>query len=314
MSITIGYPVDVEALGARIWLGPVGFAHFQYCETFTYDLINRKEIKLFSDLFYDDEDFVPLINESLTQNIAVYYTNDGDYEPIKGVDFSGLLGNDIEKFTISSVYFDENSPYFQVPVMFTYESQKMMDSSMVWQYREMSHLFTDEVIENRFKKYTAYKYEYGIEKIGENEYYTILSSRFYSDDYVKKMHDAFVYMQDTYRELCAKDYHHDLKIYSCDGYYEVSRYYYEVPIDVPVMYFDSETFEQLSLDYFTTDDFAEFMSSEYGYEINCNNIFLFFTYSSWKYENSCILQLFNYSDLSERWYYTEYVVPKEYFQ
>ena len=145
MSILIGYPINMMELGYDDGFGFGGFEFYQYCETLCYDLIEGKQIEKFSDLFYQDEEFVPIINNALSNNMSLFCLDNEKMVEFLGVDFSGLLGSEQNKFTLNSIYFNEDSPYFQIPVLYTFNDELMMDSCVVYQYRSMNDVFIDEL-------------------------------------------------------------------------------------------------------------------------------------------------------------------------
>jgi len=79
---------------------------YRQTKSFTYDIVEKKKISKFSDLFFKDSDFVPLINKSVSYRI----TNSGKwYEPLN--DFIGIAG-EIDEFGVDLIHSQKNNPYY----------------------------------------------------------------------------------------------------------------------------------------------------------------------------------------------------------
>ena len=308
MSITIGYPFDLEEHDVVTWFGTDGFMHYQYCQTVTYDLVNKREITEFSDLFYEGIDFVNILNNALADNIAAYYS-DGqmrDYEKFLGVDFSGILGEP-DKFTISSIFFDENTPYFRVPVMFSYTQYSMKDSSVVWKYQDMTELFKEAV---DVWDSTETDYEFGVMQIDGRKYYVPIATRFRTSQELEELKEHYVEMQDLYLDKFYPDYPGALDIVLRGDYYDVGIWEPEYPCTYPEIRFDAMTFKPISLHEKLEEGWEEYIISNYpensGYVSNGN--YDEFGYIISYYENE--IQLFFSNSLN----YEIFDLPSEYFK
>lgn len=243
MSITIGYPIDIERLSELISIYPDGFVHYWYCETVCYDLINATEITDLTDLFYQGVDVDQLLNNSLTKNITGYYGADNvtGLTAFLGVDFAGLLGLQ-EKFDLTSLWFPESSPYFSLPVMFQFKDYSIMDSNIVYAYRNMDNVFTDIV-----KSYDrdVNEYEYGLCQMNGFTYYMVLDSRFHSNEEVEKRNALYIDMQD-----CARPYFDNINNYFhiTESENSFSLTTCSVSIEDGYVHFRKDNHEMISLD------------------------------------------------------------------
>ncbi|MBQ8327477.1 MAG: substrate-binding domain-containing protein [Lachnospiraceae bacterium] len=264
MSILIGYPINMMELGYDDGFGFAGFDFYQYCETLCYDLIEGKQIEKFSDLFYQDEEFVPIINNALSNNMSLFCLDNEKMVEFLGVDFSGLLGSEQNKFTLNSIYFNEDSPYFQIPVLYTFNDELMMDSCVVYQYRSMNDVFIDELSdilgEGRYEEY-----EYYIEHIGENSYTSVLDSRFHTKDEVNERRNAYIHVQDEYRRIFDANNHGWFYVYEEEDCYRVVAFF-ESPYDEPILYVHKETLQPFTIDDFLIDGWKEYLIETYADE------------------------------------------------
>ena len=262
MSILIGYPINMMELGYDDGFGFGGFEFYQYCETLCYDLIEGKQIEKFSDLFYQDEEFVPIINNALSNNMSLFCLDNEKMVEFLGVDFSGLLGSEQNKFTLNSIYFNEDSPYFQIPVLYTFNDELMMDSCVVYQYRSMNDVFIDELSdilgEGRYEEY-----EYYIEHIGENSYTSVLDSRFHTKDEVNERRNAYIHVQDEYRRIFDATNHGWFYVYEEEDCYRVVAFF-ESPYDEPILYVHKETLQPFTIDDFLIDGWKEYLIETYA--------------------------------------------------
>jgi len=76
--------------------------------SFTYDLIENKRITKYSDLFFKDSDFVPLLNRSVSYIMS--NAEFGSYIPDN--DFIGIT-DETDAFSVKGITFSENYPYYK---------------------------------------------------------------------------------------------------------------------------------------------------------------------------------------------------------
>ena len=104
--------------------------------TFTFDMRDGTRLRNFSDLFYKNSKFVPVLNAAITDDI-----NDWEYVTRKA-DFTGLTGN-IEKFTVSNLYLPDENPYFPSEHEITFNSYRYHDDPS-------SYYLTDYMVTGSF--------------------------------------------------------------------------------------------------------------------------------------------------------------------
>ena len=262
LSILIGYPINLNELGYEDFYGHYSFGFYQYCETLCYDLIEGKQIEEFSDLFYQDEEFVPIINNALTNNMALFCSDNEKMVELLGVDFSGLLGEEQDKFTLSSIYFNEDNPYFQIPVLYSFEDESMMDNCIIYQYRNMDGIFVDE-LSDTLREGQYEEYEFYIEKIGENSYKSVLGSRFHTIEGVNDKRNAYIHVQDEYRRIFDMNNHSWFYVYEYDDCYKVVLFF-ESPYEEPILYVHKEALQPFTIDDFLKDGWKEYLIETYA--------------------------------------------------
>ncbi len=148
----------------------------------SYDLINKKKIEKFSDLFYKDSNFISLINKEIASEINLL---PADY--IR-TDFLGITGS-IDNFTISSLYFEDENPYLTKNFDLTYSSYYLPDYMITGEYYDMQTLFKNESLcsDVSYSQWNTITY-----KDNDGEYrQTIDGSRFHSDLEIEERKKAY---------------------------------------------------------------------------------------------------------------------------
>ncbi|MCM1299909.1 MAG: PstS family phosphate ABC transporter substrate-binding protein [Firmicutes bacterium] len=194
-SFTLGYKnEDIEMIN---YITEYYFDIYDHAVTLTYDLAEKKRIERFSDLFYKDADFVPLVNNGLAEMISQYLSQDMDI--IEKIDFAGLLGEP-KLFTISRVGFEADNPYFDCGPFLDfqdYDNRGILDLSPLSRYRDLKDIFTEDFINTPYSisEYTDAEWdrEYYVE---DGVYYTkYTGSRFHTDEEVEKENEAIYKVQ-----------------------------------------------------------------------------------------------------------------------
>lgn len=197
LSITVGNR------NPDIYLGMSSYDYnaYNYAITLNYDLIENKKIEHFSDLFYKDTDFLPLVNNGLSDMISHYFLPQTRAE--QKIDFMGILGEP-RLFTIDSVGFEADNPYFSCGVMLQYAdyafNDRIYDMSLVGEYRDMSGVFEENSkVEIENSRYPEWIMDYFEE---DGVYFAAYAdSRFHSDKEVALKNEALYMAQHI-----AKDY------------------------------------------------------------------------------------------------------------
>jgi ABC-type phosphate transport system substrate-binding protein len=119
--------------------GDLGEIDQYYGYAAVFDIVDKKKIENYSDLFYKDTDFMADVNNTISEKI----TGTSDYTPIK-CDFFGLCyGFD---FDLRNIYLKPDSAYFTKPHsfdVFTDENEK----SVVTECRDFRDYLTPEYAE-----------------------------------------------------------------------------------------------------------------------------------------------------------------------
>ncbi|MBR3022945.1 MAG: substrate-binding domain-containing protein [Oscillospiraceae bacterium] len=161
--------------------------------TLNYDLKEGKRINRFSDLFYDDTVFVPVLNDALYE-----YTQ--GWHLYKKTDFTGLTEN-FKDFTITSVILPEKNPYYGQSIQLNFDSL----------YQNYSYYLSDYMVTGEFYDmkdiidfkdldcdpdsiYECYRDEWNVIQVKDenNERYTKAEgSAFHTSDEIKEFRKAY---------------------------------------------------------------------------------------------------------------------------
>lgn len=241
LSIEIGYPSYLEP--PYDGPAPQYYEHFYVVKTAVFDLIGKEKIENFSDLFYKGVDFIPLINNILNEDILNYYET--MYGANIKTDFSGLLG-EVEDFSLEYLYFNMDNAYFYTPVQIYYLNEFIKDYSVVWEYRSMDGIFTDDYKLWEWVSEPEFGYNYGISvnknlkytteeyRDEKNKLYTrIAYSRFLSDEEISAINEELTEILDM---LHSQEYAY-LNHYNGQGYATLTPSIYE-----NIIYFDTDRF------------------------------------------------------------------------
>lgn len=167
---------------------PISYGYgssYNHAVTLNYDLFTGEKIENLSDLFYEGADYVPALNNEISDFIA------NDYIPATNtpqkIDFSGLLGEP-GVFTIDRIWLPQDNPYFyDSPYLLYTGDQSIYDLMVVGKYRDMSELFENGDI---------YDYEYSqweLDYFVENGLYIpyVISSRYHTDEEIKERSELY---------------------------------------------------------------------------------------------------------------------------
>jgi hypothetical protein len=151
-----------------------------------FDLKNKKQLTKFTDLFYKDSEFVPALNEAVSEGFSLWYET-------KKADFIGIVGEPTN-FTLSTVtlsndyYYDYRYTNDFLPFdMITSNCDKLIDYMPSEQFYDFSELMTEkyrEYVEIEDLPRESIRDELHRDFIVERY---IESSRFWDDEYITKM-------------------------------------------------------------------------------------------------------------------------------
>lgn len=218
-----------------------------------YDLVEQRRITELSDLFYEGEDFVPMLNNILADHAAMYTadTNIGQKS-----DFSGLLG-DVEVFTLSSVCLNDGNTYFHgMPKLSFSQNDPIKDSMVIWEYRDCTGVFDDEP-----SVYDAQEYVYGSYEEDGIYFNRIESSRFHTEEEIAELNAKLGRMSQE-----ALDYYKDLGINArrIDIFYNERFNLYEASLSrtelTQMVYFDGDTCKLLTPEELLCEDWLDYFS------------------------------------------------------
>ena len=215
LSIVIGYAYEMnDEYGIPI------NKSYDHAVTLNYDLFEQKKIEKFSDLFYNGEDILSLINEEL-----IYTVNSSSlFRNVQKKKFDGLTELP-ELFTIRDIIFDTDNPYLNVApaIRYTpYFNPKIYDHMITGKYRDMKNIIDDNLCECYDIDY--YEWDIKINEVKEDNitvyYEQITGSRLHTQEEINEYQN----MNDKLQHIAVK--------YYMDNY---------APEDLPDIFFKSDT-------------------------------------------------------------------------
>lgn len=241
------------------------FGGYSKAVSLVYDLIEQKRITDFSNLFYEGENYVPMLNNALAEG-AEMYTIDTTLE--QKSDFCGLLG-DVEVFSLSGVCLNEGNTYFVGTPLLSFENcDPIKDSMVVWEYRDVRGIFTEEPLIFNAPEYIYGNYE------EDGVYYTCVeSSRFHTDGEIAELNEKRSKMEhkaaEYYKSIGLNPYKMNVWYDERCGLYYNSYYQFEAS---DCVYFDGETCEMLTPEELLCEDWKDYFSED----VRDKNIRLFY--------------------------------------
>lgn len=266
MSFTLGYKnADIETVPISAYY----FDVYDHAVTLTYDLAEKKRIERFSDLFYKDADFVPLVNNGLSDMISHYFTQDTN--AVEKIDFAGILGEP-ELFTISQIGLQADNPYFDCGPMLDFFTSdlRVLDMSPLSKYYDMRELFTEDYVNSSSYSFSDWSDSEWEEELYEenNVIYTkYVGSRFHTDEEVQKENELIDKIQHMGEECLEKMEFGNIAdtkrvyFYKMKNYWRVTNEWQYLDNSV---YFDAETLERLSVEDVFGENWKKYVKDYYG--------------------------------------------------
>ena len=164
------------------------FTTDKYC-TLNYDLREGKRIYNFSDLFYDDTVFVPVLNDTLSD----YFDNRAATS--RKTDFTGLTSN-FEDFTVTSVILPEKNPYCGRSTELRFDDSYYLSDYMVTgEFYDMKDLLEFKNLDQHPDRiYTCFRDEWNITQVKDenNERHSkVEGSVFHTSDEIKEFQKVY---------------------------------------------------------------------------------------------------------------------------
>ncbi|MBD5114743.1 MAG: hypothetical protein HDT46_06005 [Ruminococcaceae bacterium] len=263
LSLVLGYfdhDVDYDPMYGEI-------DAYYHAETLNYDLFAGKKIERFSDLFYEGEDFMPEVNQSIenwiNQELLAYS------DPGQKLDFSGILGEP-RLFTINGIILEPDNLYFACAPLLCYSDANRQ--SIVTQYRDMTELITEKNIRRLYEyPYAEWETAYVIED--GDTYQRITGSAYHTDEEVKAEDEFWYELQhrawDSFR-TSDPDWHSTYTGISLD----TNENYYSVRLcsvaagERPRANFDADTLELMTMEMLVGENWREYLNGEENDDLN----------------------------------------------
>ncbi|MCM1335920.1 MAG: hypothetical protein NC084_05440 [Bacteroides sp.] len=236
---------------------------FDHAVTLTYDLFGKERIERFSDLFYEGEDFVSVLNAECLSNLEKLLPSREEYS--RKSDFSVFVGEP-SLFTIERIGFAEGNPYFYERFFLPFADDYLLgngiyDLSPLGVYRDMSVLLDENhasVVQDR------YDYEW-VEEFYEVDGLQCLryaGSRFHTDEEVASENEILDVLERAAREELrshGRDFSRRIEVKkSANGiYYEVGEF--SSAGDGYIVWFDAGTLRPLTPDDLIGGDWREYI-------------------------------------------------------
>jgi ABC-type phosphate transport system substrate-binding protein len=222
-------------------------------ESVVFDMFTGERITKFSDLFYKDTDFVPVLNEVFNEYNLSFYDM---YAPPEN-DFVGIIGEpkfDISDFTVNTEY---NNVDYGFCSYFTNQNDDLLDYLVVYEYRDMKECFLPEYrqyLEDR--DWLPYYTEEGFFK--DRKYYYQVKSRY---ENTEKINKQLLAACESFYEC---DYYPPDERNLSEGFkVEVLENCFQIHIYGTSMFFDRETGKLLTFSDIFKKGFAEKYSKKY---------------------------------------------------
>ncbi len=245
---------------------PIFYAYSQsydYAVSLNYDLFTGEKIEKLSDLFYEGADFVPTMNNAISDFISINYVPSNEIK--QKIDFSGLLGEP-EVFTISRIWLPQDNAYFYDSPYLDYTGdQSIYDLMVVGKYRDMSEIFVRE--DDAYNaSYTEWETDYTV----ENGLYIpyVKSSRYHTEEEIKERNELYykaykaaakVFEEEFGYEFGRYDWATQMRMQKQGGAYYLTTGYVEADF---AAWLDAETLEPLSISDLLGENWIEHASSE----------------------------------------------------
>ncbi len=146
-------------------------------KTFNYNLKNETRIEKYSDLFYKDENFVAVLNNTISDLII-----NMDPDSVK-TDFIGLTGS-VDNFSLDYIYLNEDNPYFTADgiVRLYLSSVRLADSMVCSKYFDNTQILDERYCSDASDEYKN-RWDEKISADDDGEARRILEwSPFYSEE------------------------------------------------------------------------------------------------------------------------------------
>ncbi len=290
LSLILGYSDD--SAGTNVYMETVLAYH--HAETLTYDLIEGKKIERFSDLFFEGEDFLPDVNQSIDNWISQTILNvNRDYVDISTVqkqDFSCILGEP-RLFTLDQIGLESDNPYFTCAPFLRYSDDNW--HSVASRYRDMSGIINDKYLDDLYN----YKYsEWDISYITEDgdTYKRITGSAYHTEEEVKAEDKLWYGLQKRAWETIRKANpnwrfsHTDITTLLFEKYYHIGLSGVGAG-EYPFANFDADTLELVTMEMLIGENWREYLDESADPDLN-------YIPSEWFIADSKDIRVFAYPD------------------
>ena len=290
LSLILGYFDD--SAGTNVYMETVSAYH--HAETLTYDLIEGKKIERFSDLFFEGEDFLPDVNQSIDNWISQTILNvNRDYVDISTVqkqDFSCILGEP-RLFTLDQIGLESDNPYFTCAPFLRYSDDNW--HSVASRYRDMSGIINDKYLDDLYN----YKYsEWDISYITEDgdTYKRITGSAYHTEEEVKAEDKLWYGLQKRAWETIRKANpnwrfsHTDITTLLFEKYYHIGLSGVGAG-EYPFANFDADTLELVTMEMLIGENWREYLDESADPDLN-------YIPSEWFIADSKDIRVFAYPD------------------
>ncbi len=290
LSLILGYFDD--SAGTNVYMETVLAYH--HAETLTYDLIEGKKIERFSDLFFEGEDFLPDVNQSIDNWISQTILNvNRDYVDISTVqkqDFSCILGEP-RLFTLDQIGLESDNPYFTCAPFLRYSDDNW--HSVARRYWDRSGIIYDKFLDDLYN----YKYsEWDISYITEDgdTYKRITGSAYHTEEEVKAEDKLWYGLQKRAWETIRKANpnwrfsHTDITTLLFEKYYHIGLSGVGAG-EYPFANFDADTLELVTMEMLIGENWREYLDESADPDLN-------YIPSEWFIADSKDIRVFAYPD------------------
>ncbi len=234
---------------------------YDHVVSLVYDLVEQKRITEFSDLFYEGEDFVPMMNNAFAEHADMYAIDTGIE---KKSDFSGLLG-DVKMFSLYGVYLNENNSYFNgMPLLSFDHCDPIKDSMVIWEYRDCTGVFDENIYLSDFN---VQEFVYGYYDVEGVRFERYESSRFHTQEELDALNEDYHTLQmkllEYYKSQGSTPFRFNLSRGQNLYINSLNRYAAD-----DLVYFDADTLEHLTPEELLCDNWRDYFDEELRDEIS----------------------------------------------
>ncbi len=236
------------------------------CKSLVYDIIEGKRIEKYSDLFFEGERFVPVLNAAIQSSIDNLIDWYGYDMPVVKNDFTGLTGTP-ECFGFFGLCLNKCNPYFTSMLDIYPDSSELLAMNITSAYRNMTECFVEGTTLYEFNR-NEFEQEY-YEKDGV--VFAVLKSVYHTEQEMAVINGKITSIQNNRAEFLKEQIYSRINEYRIEMVNKATPRYYdnyvhflvETAVYDPLdMMYDFETEKLLTPQDFFGENWRSLLSSD----------------------------------------------------